>query len=519
MANRGNRAAIELVKLMDSQEQERLLLFLASPYCTGLPPDNDCYKLMTYVLQNSTAEAVENMDAEKISKAVFPGRNLPKTFFDDLMATLLDFIRKFIHYESKAHDMVGKNATQKILGISLLRFLSGKKAEKRFWSVRQSLAGLQKNRTGWLPTDYYWNYEVEQEETMWLSINNTKKDDLNLLESIRALEEYFILQYMILLCYLYAQNQLTSLGLRHWRETIFFNFNTASAQTFFSKPLGRLFIMALEFTETENSGTPIKDYELYDRLLLSIEEQLPIMVLRNFETIGCNYLTRRYTQGDIFLLGALLKIFKRRVSTGRIYLEDGKIQISHFQNCVTLGLRAGDFDWVRNFLNNNREKISGTEHPEQCYEYNLANYYFHIQDYEKARRPLFQINYEEMQYKISARILQIKFLYETREDDSLFSGIGSARTFFSREKKKETGKASAEKSKEEGDLAQKGNVPELKRVSSLNFINIVEDLATLRLRSDRQGAELLITTIETTDTVAERDWLLEKAREIVDGKR
>lgn len=519
MANRGNRAAIQLAMLMDQQEQERLLVFLSSPYCTALPPENDCYRLMLHVLRNLSEEETEEIEAESLFKAVFPERVYTKSIFDDLMAALLGLVKKFIHFESLSQNFVNKDSTQKELGISLLRFLSNKKAEKKFWSTHKGLSTLQKRREGWLPADYYWNYEVEQEVTMWLSVNNTKKDDLNLLKSIRALEEFFILQYMILLCYLYAQNQLTALGLKHWREVLFFNLNVESTRAFFSRPLGKLFTMALEFIENEPSGSPIRDYEEFDRLLLSVEPQLPVTILRNFETICCNYLTRRYTQGNTLLLEPLFRIFKRREKSGRIYLDDGKILISDFQNYVTLGLRAKDFDWVKSFLENNREKISGTEHPEDCYEYNLANYYFHIKDYDKAHRPLFQINYEEMQYKISSKLLQAKFLYETNENDPLFSAIGAARTFFSREKKKEENKPNLEENREEEDVVQKGNVPEFKRISSLNFFNKIEDLAMLQLRFDRQGARHFIEEIKAMDTIAERDWLIEKALELAENKR
>lgn len=515
MANRGNRAAIQYALLLDKGERERLLHFLSATYCTGLPPQNDCHDLMYYVLQKMSPEAAEDIDAEKLFAKVFPKRAYSKSYFDELMALLLGLVRKFVHLEMATRDLGNKTQAQKDLGLSLLRFLNLKKAEKRFWPHRKSLLPLQQKRAGWEGMDYHWNYLIDQEVTMWLSLNNTKKDDLNLLKSIRALEEYFLVEYLMLMCNLYSQNQVTSLGLKHWREKLIFDPNAENLRWFFSKPLGRLLLMTLDFLEEEPLGAPVKNFEEYDRLLLEEEPNLNKELLKNFEMICCNYLIKRYVQGDAQLLDPLFRIFKQRVSSGRIYWE-GKIVVGWFQSCVTVGLRAKDFVWVKKFLDDSQHKIIGTDHPEDCYEYNLANYYFHIKDYDKAHRPLFQINYEEMGYKISSKLLQIMLLYETNEEDSFYSCINAARVFFAREKKKEKKNSIVEDQSTEDDKTQKGNVPEHKRTLSLNFLNKMDALAELRLMPERRAIESLMQKIKDIDTIAERDWLLEKLQELLD---
>ncbi|MBC7777751.1 MAG: hypothetical protein H7246_20120 [Phycisphaerae bacterium] len=515
MANRGNRAAIQLALLLDKEEQERLLHFLSATYCTGLPAQNDCYDLMHYVLREMPSEEAEEIDAEELFAKVFPRKTYTKRYFDDLMALLYSLVKKFIHFEITMLGMDKKEQAQKDFGLSLLRFLNLKKSEKKFWTFQKSLSHLQQKQTGWEGKDYHWNYLVDQELTLLLSLNNTKKDDLNLLKSIRALEEYFLVEYMVQIYTLYAQNQVTSLGLEHWRKKLIFDPNAENLRWFFSKPIGRLLLFALEFLEEEAPGSPAKDFEAYDQLLLKEETNLPPVVLKNLETICCNYLTKRYVQGDAQLLEPLLRIFKRRESRGRIYWE-GKILISEFQNCVTVGLRAKDYVWVKKFLDDNKYKIVGTEHPEDCYEYNLANYYFHIKEYDMAHGPLFQINYEEMQYKISAKLLQIMLLYETNEEDYFYSCINAARVFFSREKKKEKNSPSGKDQVAEDDKTQKGNVPEHKRKPSLNFLNKVEAIAELRLMPDRRDIEALMQEIRGIDTIAERIWLLEKLQEMLD---
>ncbi|MEZ5056131.1 MAG: hypothetical protein R2879_03750 [Saprospiraceae bacterium] len=66
-----------------------------------------------------------------------------------------------------------------------------------------------------------------------------------------------------------------------------------------------------------------------------------------------------------------------------IIFSDGYLNEWHFKNIVTIGSRLKETDWVKEFLENYKEKL----HPsiaENAYSYNLAYLYYTMNDLDKV---------------------------------------------------------------------------------------------------------------------------------------
>jgi hypothetical protein len=116
--------------------------------------------------------------------------------------------------------------------------------------------------------------------------------------------------------------------------------------------------------------------------------------------------------GDNTYLKIIFDIHEARIDSGRIYIEKGMISPSELFNTVPVALRLQAFDWAKNFIETHRKRILGVMPSEQYYEFALANYLFHIKDYQETCRILMTSDYEDIQCKISGRILEIKALAE-----------------------------------------------------------------------------------------------------------
>ena len=82
-----------------------------------------------------------------------------------------------------------------------------------------------------------------------------------------------------------------------------------------------------------------------------------------------------------------------------------------FKNIVDAGLKCEQYEWVFQFLQEYKGQIINTPHETDVYNYNLANYYFHRHNYEKAL-DLLSHQYQDVYYKIDARRLELKIYYE-----------------------------------------------------------------------------------------------------------
>jgi hypothetical protein len=176
-----------------------------------------------------------------------------------------------------------------------------------------------------------------------------------------------------------------------------------------------------------------------------------------------------------------------------VYL-DGKIKASEVQNAVAVGLRLGQSDWVRQLLEAHRHKMLGSMPSEHYYQYNLANYLYHLQDYDAALKTLLTTSYEEMQYKISAKILEIKILYELSQlkkadlhgSNVVESKVEAAILFFFREEK----------------------ISPTKRLMCQRFVRIVKRTILASGKSATKRLEKIHYDIRAAEAIAERQWLL-----------
>ncbi len=541
MFYRDSRRALLIASTFELAEQERLLLFLAAPYCTGLEVENDCLKLMRLFFTRINEKDNHRAITDKLLFEMLYERQIfsPEAF-NEVTSEAFRLVRKFIAFEMAMSEWRERDELT-----YLLRFYKTKGLADRFWDVRDSLAKKQKERKTWEGEDYLWNYLVEKEVVEFSSLHNRKKDDLNILNAIQALKEFFLVESLILISILYTQNRLTPLTFPPLNELLPYDPNDKNLGWFFSQPLGRLFMMSLHFMGLD-TGDGEYSYKEYEQLLLQEEGLLNEKHYNHFERASNNYLAALCNAGKKEYREPLFNALRRRVESGRIYVE-GKITADEMQNIVLIGLRVKAFDWVYRFLTTHQHKIMGAESPQVLYEFNLAVYYFYIKEFQKTldilKRLSLQSKSSETQYKASAKILEIMVYYEL-EQDGLDLALDAAKLFFFRMeqsvgakqnfltdsiakvgeqedstprkkgRKKNTDKAAsppiseAEKRKNEALLSRINNYN--------NFIKIMRKIANLSHAHTHQQVAKIMETIKKSDHLAERDWLTEKLQTMLE---
>lgn len=546
MFYRDSRRALLIASTFELKEQERLLQFLAAPYCTGLDVENDCLKLMRLFFTRLNEQDNHKAITDKLLfEILYEQQIFSPEAFNEVTADAFRLVRKFIALEMAMSEWRERDELT-----YLLRFYKTKGLADRFWDVRDSLAKKQKECEAWEGEDYLWNYLIEKEEVEFSSLYNRKKDDLNLLHAIHTLNEFFLVESLILVSTLYTQNRLTSLVFQPLNELLPYDPNNKNLDWFFNKPLGKLFFMSLRFMGAD-IGSAEQKYEDYERLLLQEEGHLNEKFYNNFERIGINYLAALCNSGKKEYREPIFRAFQRRVETGRIYFE-GKITADEVQSIVLIGVRIGKLSWVRQFLEDHQHKIMGAESPLVVYEFNLAFIHFYAKEYQKTLEILKDLSLQskssETQYKASAKILEIMVYYELKQE-GLDLALDAAKLFFFRMQqsvgiKKSTRTESVDTAGEQEDISprKKGrkkntdkaaappiseaekrkNEALLSRINSyINFIKIMRKIANLSPAHTQEQVAKLMEAINKNDHLAERDWLTEKLQAIlqnIEGK-
>lgn len=101
-----------------------------------------------------------------------------------------------------------------------------------------------------------------------------------------------------------------------------------------------------------------------------------------------------------------------------LLLEDGYLPHWHYKNLITVGTRLERFDWVVEFLDTYRERLSPA-FQESAYYYNRAAFHYERGMFSDAMRFLQQIDFPDIFYNLASRTLQLKIFFESEDYDAL----------------------------------------------------------------------------------------------------
>jgi hypothetical protein len=481
-----NSDLVEMLAILREEERQRLLFFLQTSDVVHAHSRTKILLLVEYLLAQIQENLQEPIGKPAAYAYLFPNKPLIANKLEKLMADTLKAIRHFVAEEG------ARPRTEMQHLFFQQRFYGERNMEDKFRRARKQMEQSKNTHAQWEPQDYYFQFLSESEEYAFQSHRNQKKDDLNLWSTIQALDEYYLVERLWFTCALLNQNQLAPLALPAMPEWQLFDWNSAKFRWFFDKPLGQLFARAIRLLSDE-SGNDEQGLREFVELLTQYESKIAPLYISAFEVYACNYATRYINKGRFEYQNFIFQIQKNRLASGRVYL-DGKIKASEVQNAVAVGLRLGESEWVRQFLEDHRHIMLGSMPSEHYYQYNLAHYLYHIQDYDAALKTLLTTSYEDMQYKISAKILEIKILYETshlKKADPHGSGVLESKVeaailFFFREEK----------------------IPAAKKAMCKRFAQSVKRILGVSSKDNAHRIEKIRHDILSAEAIAERQWLL-----------
>lgn len=206
--------------------------------------------------------------------------------------------------------------------------------------------------------------------------------------------------------------------------------------------------------------------------------------LRDMYQYLMNYCIKKINQGESDYVMKLFEIYKTILGNKVLFTGDHLSQWD-FKNIVVIGLRAGQTDWVKQFMDDNKSSLLPSE-TENSYIYNLAYYYFHIADYRKAISLLQQVEFTDLYYQLDMRAILLKCYFEMDDQETFFYHTSAFRMFLSRNKL----------------------ISEYQRTIYRNMIQYTTRL--VRATGDRPKIELLQNEINEVKQIADLNWLRKK---------
>lgn len=481
-----NSQLVSTLKLFDSGQWKALGKFIRSPFFSNEADKKGgaVLSLFQYLKSNVGKPGATVLARENVFGHVFPGAEFNGNALAKAMSSLYKLVKRFISYSCmNAEDEFHQE-------LALARFYREKHWDERFLSVIRNLTKIigEYSDRG---EDYYWRqFLLQQEIYLFENSRNQRKGDLNLPAVIDNLDYFYLLSKFKYRGVFGQQKKFVALdhvepvSTEHLRKTCAADIRTRL-------PILAIYeqILSLLLGEKDNIDAAISRYRAIlkkNKRIISEDE------LKHFHSFLRNFCTAQVNSGRPEYLRVLFELYQEHLEMGTLY-EKGGLLASTFLNIVTVGSRVGQFDWIEGFLKSHKDRIIGTDYPGEVYNFNLAWYFFYREKYDEAWS-LIGGNYEDIYYKLAAKRMEVKILYEQEDYDLIDSRVNAFKVFISRTSPK----------------LLSGNVKKMQNA----FINVLQQILHPVTLSNVRRIEKIEQRIMEYERIADREWLLEKINKL-----
>ena len=472
---------VRTLSLLDKKEREQLVLFLRSPLHVPEGKSDELVRLVELIFGGLKTNP-DKLEKESLYRQFYGDEQVVANKLEKQFSQTLKYVRAFIKQLYFQHTFESDWES-----LAMAEFYH---ARKEFDTAQRIYSKLEKKQTE-PPQGYYERFfelELERSKQTFLFRKYRKTGENNVQAILSALERFYWYEQSFRSLYLLSLNSLTPVIpqdiLTSAREVI----EKGQQSGFGNEEISKVLNQALSILCAENPS----DDQFFEFLEAFMENQqlFDPLLLDHLEAFAINYCIRRY--GQPRFRQAVFPLYQERLNGNRFLSVYGKMPASEYQSVVRVGLLEKEYDWVEQFIEENKNRIEGSQDSEYYYQFNLACLLFERGEYEAVLEKIAVLNLNETMYKAMLKTLEIKTLYEM-ENEALDSRVEAASVYFFRDKL----------------------LPEHQKQGFTNFVNFMRQLIHHSTAVNPERAQKLQQQLEESNAYAEYFWLKEKVDALI----
>ena len=464
---------ISLLKTLTRVESTRLHKFLVSPYFNE---QQEVIWLFEWVMQALRKEetAATQLTKEKVWTALYPKRKPDDAHLRRLASDLTKLTLQFLVQEARHEDPLGE-------ALELQKVLEKPELKKHLDSAERQMSRLLENTPGKSSSHY-----LHQFQANWHIFSRSSKvmASSDYMEKLVPADQYLEYFYVVQKLKFYVAWLFYSKFRSTDQHLLLMNgfWQHIQDEKFADIPLIVVYQKVIACLTEPN------DESHFRQLLLDLEQQGAHITkedLRECYHIAQNYCAIKINQGHNEYYREMFDIFRITIEN-QLLLEGDRLPESVYKNIITVSLGVGEYEWAENFIQQYAEYLP-VNIRENARTFNLAYLYFHLKQFPKVIELLRNVEYSDVVYALSAKLILVRTYYDTDEVMALDSLIDSFRIFLRRNK-----------------IISKNQKREYN-----GFLNIVKKLTSIPVGDQAAIAKLRQRVTETASTMPKK-WLLEK---------
>ncbi len=465
---------VQVLAVLSEKEKALFNKFISSDFVT----ENDKLPLLyRYIVENRLWEEKEEDDKQQVFDYLYPSKDYNDAALRKLMSELLQKLEMFIAYQDLQVDPYKVRK-------QVLNFYRANNLHKHFFHHFRVLEKDLLNIEGSSADYYLLQHDLFHEFNEMVNSELNRTQTRRLQEQADSLDLFYILKKLQSSNTIFSHQQISSAEYKlDFLEGII---HVLEESDYLNIPIVNMYYTVLKINMRQDDEM---FFQKLEQLLQENFDKISPNYGNELYAYAFNYCVQQINTGKLDYLQNLFQLYQQGLGNG-IMVEEGFISPWNYKNVVTLGLRLKEYDWVYEFIHDYKKKIGGSE-PKNAYTFNLARYYFSIQKYKKVLELLQMVEYSDVFYKLDSKALLLKSYYETEEIDALFSLTESFKQLLRRRKL----------------------ISDRHRTNYLNLIRLLKRLIKINPR-DKKKLKDLRETIDKTDQIADKNWLLEKVDEL-----
>ena len=173
-------------------------------------------------------------------------------------------------------------------------------------------------------------------------------------------------------------------------------------------------------------------FKQFKKLLLEQSRQFSEEELHGLFILAINYCVRRLNAGDNLYFREAFDLYREGLEKGHLF-EDGMLSRFTYHNVAAIGLRLGELDWVRYFINEYKNRLE-KRYRDSAFSYNLARLEYESGHHGFVLELLQKANYRDPLLNLAAKTLLLKTYYDLNEFDLLQSHLDAMRNYIHRKR-------------------------------------------------------------------------------------
>lgn len=401
------------IQSLSEKEKERFEQFLHSPYHNQLPKPIQLWRFLRDERQG-TGET-----KAAIFTQIWPDEIYQDQRIRDVISQLFRLLKQFLIIEEQHKD----GRRQKIL---LLRQLKRRRLTRSFRIEAKTLSqelkqSEQRERRHWQHS--LW---LAEEEDEFFGLQAVRKADNRLQEKMYALDRYYLIEKFQQACEMLNRQQIIEVTYEMPLLDSLIEELKTKAQDYLEEPAINIYLQVLLTLKGETKYPELAKKLVQAPTFLAEEEA------RALFKYAQNHCIRQSNAGKSEFLEELFRLYQLQLEN-RLLFRAGEMSHTDFKNIVTVSLRLKEFDWTRDFIEQYHEHVIAL-HRANVYRFCQASYHYEKGDLRAALSELQGLEFTDVHYQISARILLLKVFYRQEDQEAARYSIKAFEGFLKRNK-------------------------------------------------------------------------------------